>query len=161
MWNYVKNPYHGPQPLMIRKRYQDTRLKLTANSSKHVVWWQIAVERLFCCDDIRNKVMDPSELKQAFATLKKHGPPDASDLLQVTYLQKQYFLLRQGAFEDVENKLLQYLLVHPSYVQSLWTPRQFQRIWTAIKNFDAADAKSGSVRVQVWYRDQKLSLIHI
>ena len=73
-----------------------------------MVWWQIAVERLFCCDDIRNKVMDPNNVKKAFDTLTKLGPPDASDLLQVTYLQKPYFLLRQGAFEDTDNKLLQY-----------------------------------------------------
>ena len=71
MWNYVQNPFHGPQPLLIRKRYRDTQVPLQTISGKHVIWWQIAVERLFCCDDIRNKVMDPSELKKVFATLKK------------------------------------------------------------------------------------------
>ena len=46
------------------------------------------------------------------------------------------------------------MFAHPSYTQSLWTPDQFKRIWTVIKNFDAAHAKSGSVRVKVKYNDQ-------
>ena len=61
-------------PLRIRKWYQNERLPLQKTCSKHVVWWQIAVERLFCCDDIRNKVMDPNNVKKAFETLKKTEP---------------------------------------------------------------------------------------
>ena len=72
-------------------------------------------------------------------------------MLQVTYLHKQYFLLRQGSFGDTENKLLQYLFAHPSYKPQLWTPNQFDRIWNAIKNFDASHASSGSVPVYVNY----------
>ena len=105
-FDYVKGKSDGEKKtLQIQKTYQGQNCKVAKRSSKPWVWWQIAVERLFCCDDIRNKVMDVSAVRHAMQTL---CPPDASDLLQVTYLQKQYFLLRQGAFEDTDNKLLQY-----------------------------------------------------
>ena len=52
-FDYVKSNFDGePTAFRIRKRYQETQVPLQKTSRKHVVWWQIAVERLFCCDDI-------------------------------------------------------------------------------------------------------------
>ena len=152
--DFVKNDCVYPTRFHLQKRYQDTTIHLRRNSHKHEVWWQIAVERLFTQVDIRDRRLAPASVEAAVQAIQ--NPPDASELMQVTYFNTAYYLLRGGAAVESQNKLLTWLLAHPKYEQQRWSPHQFQRIWSLVQSIDSDDHETASVRVQARYKGKQL-----
>ena len=73
--------------------------------------------------------MSPDDVKVAMQNLNAEDP---SDLTEVTYLDKRYYLLRQSSLGVRGHSLLEYLFANPSYVHSPWTKNQSERTWYAL-----------------------------